>query len=172
MQISSKNDAYLVVHCKGNGEIPLKPLGPAHTSRPHLDPRQLLDPKGYNADHRKDEMGCPVDEDSTSVGSSNQNVTNALPKRRRDASEASGMANMIERIHNVTERQDQPRKKRKTDNGDDNEEKAKACFRGGGRGGEIGDYMKQKREEGQKESGPSDMVVDLTQGDTTLICGR
>lgn len=76
------------------------------------------------------------------------------------------MGKMIERFHNVTERQERPRKKMKTEKDDDGEDGIKASFNGGGKGGEIGEYMKQKREEGRKDSGPVNTVVDLTEGET------
>ena len=72
---------------------------------------------------------------------------------------------MIERFHNVTERQERPHKKVKTEKDDDGKEVIKASFSGGGKGGEIGQYMKEKREEGRKDSGPFNTVVDLTEGE-------
>lgn len=72
---------------------------------------------------------------------------------------------MIQRLHNVSERQERPHKKTKSEKGEHGEEDKKASFSGGGKGGEIGEYMKLKREEGKKDSGPLNTVVDLTEGE-------
>ena len=128
-------------------------------SPPQFNPRQLLDPKGYNADQRKVDAEPPL-------GTTNTEFTKTSQKRNQDDGEGNGMGNMIERVHNITDRQERPHKRKKTEKDDDADEKSKAAFGGGGgKGGEIGEYMKQKREEGQKESGPSTTVVDLTGGD-------
>ena len=78
------------------------------------------------------------------------------------------MGNLIERIHNVTHREDRPRKRQKSEQirGEDDDQK-KTSFAGGGKGGEIGEYMKQKRKEGQSSVGPNP-VVDLTGGRDSL----
>lgn len=76
------------------------------------------------------------------------------------------MGNLIERIHGITQRDGRPQKRQKTtkmDEEDDDEER-KATFAGGGKGGEIGEYMREKRKEAQAESGPKSTVVDLTAG--------
>lgn len=80
------------------------------------------------------------------------------------------MGGLIERMHNVSKREDRPQKKQKREHiGEDaDDEQRKAVFAGGGKGGEIGEYMKQKRREGQQEAGPTNAVVDLTAG--TLFC--
>lgn len=111
-------------------------------------------------------MDSPIDEADPFLDTTNSGSTNASQKRNQDEDEGNGMGNMIERMHNLTERQERPRKKRKTDKDDNGDEQIKAGFSGGGKGGEIGEYMKQKREEGQKESGPPQAVIDLTEGET------
>ncbi len=75
------------------------------------------------------------------------------------------MGNLIERIHGITQRDGRPQKRQKTTKTDeDDDDQRKATFAGGGKGGEIGEYMREKRKEAQAESGPNGTVVDLTAG--------
>lgn len=165
--ILSKDDTYIVVDREGNGRSPSKTLGPTHTSRPYFDPRQLLDPKGYNTIHRKKELDSFVDVSKPPPLPQTSDLAYGSQKRSQNESEGHGMGNMIERVYNITERQERPRKKQKTDKDDDGEENGKASFSGGGgKGGEIGEYMKQKREEGQKDLGPPKAIIDLTEGES------
>jgi len=75
------------------------------------------------------------------------------------------MGNLIERIHGITQRDGCPQKRQKTTKTDEDDDgQRKATFAGGGKGGEIGEYMREKRKEAQAESGPNGTVVDLTAG--------
>lgn len=91
---------------------------------------------------------------------------NRIEKRDHDQSEGRGMGGLIERMHNVEQRDGRPLKKPKITNDglDNDEEQPKAIFGGGGKGGPIGEYMKEKRREGLESSGPINAVVDLTGG--------
>ena len=51
----SKDDTYTVFDHEGSDRSPPKTLGSTFVSRPRFDPRQLLDPRGYNAMHPKKE---------------------------------------------------------------------------------------------------------------------
>ena len=74
--------------------------------------------------------------------------------------EEKGQGTLIERLHNVSQRGEPPQKRLKPHQiGTENRTTA---FVGGGKGGEIEEYMKQKRDEGQITSGPAP-VVDLTE---------
>ena len=166
--ILSKDDTHNAVHYEGTGRSQSTALKPQYTSRPRFDPRQLLDPKGYNATHVKKESDSFVEESKPPFHNPNSDLTNGPQKREQDENNQYGMGNMIERIHNITERQERPRKKLKTEK-DDDEQHTKAGFSGGGKGGDISEYMKQKREEGRKDSGPSSAIVDLTEGELNLV---
>lgn len=76
------------------------------------------------------------------------------------------MGHFLERMHNVSEREFSPQKRRKIerDNTEDNERKAQ--FSGGGKGGVLGEYMREKKEEGRKETAVNGTrpSVDLTGG--------
>lgn len=79
------------------------------------------------------------------------------------------MGHMLERMHNVTARTMMPQKRQKIH--DDRQEDArKAEFHGGGKGGVIGEYMREKREEGRKENVAKGSVVDISAGQLLLFC--
>ena len=83
------------------------------------------------------------------------------------------MGSLIERVHNVSQREERPQKKQKIDTFEE-DDKYKKNFGGGGKGGEIGEYIKQKKKEGIEEDGSSATIVDLTGGMCTssysLVC--
>ena len=56
----SKDDTYTVFAHEGSDRSPPKTLGSTFVSRPRFDPRQLLDPRGYNAVHSKKEEDSAV----------------------------------------------------------------------------------------------------------------
>lgn len=77
-----------------------------------------------------------------------------------------GMGTLIERLHNVSQRGEPPQKRLKPHQiGSENRT---TTFLGGVKGGEIGEYMKQKRDEGHITLGPA-YVVDLTESNYLLI---
>lgn len=57
----SKDDTYTVIDHEGSGRTPPQTLGSTYVSRPRFDPRQLLDPKGYNTVHQKKEQESTVE---------------------------------------------------------------------------------------------------------------
>lgn len=85
-----------------------------------------------------------------------------------DDDETPGLGSMIERYHNVTNREDTPQKKRKSqiidedDIEDENRKKAKSPFTGSGGDGTIGQHLKSERENAAAESGPNTAAIDLT----------
>lgn len=82
------------------------------------------------------------------------------------------MGHFLERMHNVSEREFSPQKRRKIERDDIEDSERKAQFGGGGKGGVLGEYMREKKEEGRKESAAHDTrhSVDLTGG--KLLCFR
>lgn len=157
--ISSKDDAYHVFDRNDLGKNVTNSFGVSQATSSQLDPRQLLDPKGYSPTQLR--------KDSDKITESD--LRDRLQKRSHEDGEGQGMGNLIERIHNVTHREERPRKRQKSKQveGEDENQK-KAALAGGGKSGEIGEYMKQKRKEGQSSLGPNS-VVDLTGGRCSLI---
>lgn len=77
-----------------------------------------------------------------------------------------GMGTLIERLHNVSQRGEPPQKRPKPHQ--IRTENRATTFVGGGKGGELGEYIKQKRNEGPITSGPAP-VVDLTESNYSLV---
>lgn len=152
--ISSRDDAYHVFDGNGLGKKARNTTGVSQALSSKLNPRQLLDPKGYNAALPKKHSDNATESDPG----------NGLPKCSVEDGEGQGMGNLIERVHNVNQREDRPRKRQKSEAiGSENKDRKKSAFAAGGKGGEIGEYMKQKRKQGQSSLG-TNSVVDLTGG--------
>jgi hypothetical protein len=79
-----------------------------------------------------------------------------------------GMGHMVERMHNVTDRDMMPQKRQKIHDGRQEDGK-KTEFNGGGKGGVLGQYMREKRDEGQKENVAKGTVVDISTGQFAAI---
>ncbi|KAB8337248.1 hypothetical protein FH972_021550 [Carpinus fangiana] len=132
------------------------------------DPRALLNPKIA--------AKKPTSNGTNGTNGVNGNHGNAIPAgpsqpslTHRSSSNGSGNGNqtssMLERLHNVQDRQDQPRKRLKVDsNQEDDDEvevqkKAQHSSRGGG--GDLGKYVEEKRKQGLRDN-PQAAIVDLT----------
>ena len=76
-----------------------------------------------------------------------------------------GMGHMLEHMHNVSERDFLPQKRRKIEREGEDDHAQKAHFVGG-KGGVLGEYMKEKQEQGRKEDAANGTrpSVDLTGG--------
>ena len=152
-----------------------------------FDPRRLLDPKGFNKDQRqRDPKSTLIDSSSAQSAPSNVQLTGKAPEyngdpfkskvsgsQKRDLEDwdGRGMGSLIEKVHNVSQREQRPQKKPKVEHGDfDVEEDKRVGFVGGSQGGgDIGDYLKEKKKQGIAESGTVNGVVDLTGGTYILI---
>ncbi len=155
---------------------PFKSPSPQTTSN-GFDPRRLLDPKGYNRSSRLEAKRMSSGEQPSSHVHGNlpqgqDKVDSFLEvefdtsKDDDDDNEESGMSRLIEKAYNVGHREEPPQKRQKIDKIETFEEDHdKPKFQGGGRGGELGAYVTQKRQEGLEDPSiaPS-TVVDLTQG--------
>jgi len=74
-----------------------------------------------------------------------------------------GAGHMLERMHNITDRSMVPQKRQRVH--DDRQANGrKAEFNGGGKGGVIGEYMREKREDGRQENWSKGTVVDISAG--------
>ncbi len=178
----SKDDAYHVLENKGKKPMSFQNAtirGQMASST--FDPRHLLDPKGFSIDQRqRDHESASTESDSYQPSSSNQQPNGksssgngktsqidvkSSHKRDREDREGQGMSSLIEKVHNVSQREERPQKKSRIENDEfDAEEDGKAKFVGGSKGGEIGDHLKEKKKQGVAESGPVNAIVDLTGG--------
>lgn len=159
---SSMDDAYHVFHRKGHSKSLANYPNPIQPRALSFDPRQLLDPKRFNSASIKNGTDATASEVMSPPARAESESINGPLDQFPDNRER-GMGTLIEQVYNINPREDRPRKKQKTDNEDESEKK-QVTFTGGGSAGEIGEYMKQKRKEGQELSGPTNTVVDLTGG--------
>lgn len=155
----SKDDAHLVTQGQSRGSSKTSKQPGMTVPQPSFDARQLLDPKGYNSSQSQKDRNIHMLRSGPSVLSS----TNGTLKRNGEDLEGQGMGNMIERMHGVSQRDERPPKKQKNSKSDEEDEK-KAIFTTVGKGGELGEYMREKRKEGQANNVPNGDVVDLTAG--------
>ena len=138
----------------------------------------LLDPLSNNKGKREEKTQPPPVDPITlshsSITSSSADHTDGklyksnddgcLKRDNDDPMDGQGMSRFIERVHNVSQREERPTKKQKRDTFDDDDQEKKAIHGGGGKGGEIREYMRQKKKEGLAESGTMSTIVDLTGG--------
>lgn len=84
---------------------------------------------------------------------------------RNRQSPGMGMGHMLERMHNVSERDFLPQKRRKLEQPEEDAER-KANFSGAGKGGVLGEYMREKKEQDLQEAAVNGIrpAVDLTGG--------
>ena len=190
----SKDDAYFVLEYKGNKAMGSQNAAAAgQIASSTFDPRRLLDPKGFNNYQRQRDSqsastqstlgqsspsnpqpnGKPSETNGNTI-ETNSNPSkingNGLRKRDHEDYENQGMGSLIEKVHNVSQREERLQKKPKVEKSEfDVEEDRKACYVGGGKGGEIGDYLKERKKQGIAESGPVNAVVDLTGGTCLLL---
>ena len=170
--LRAKDDAYAIFASKGNRAGNAQKIVQTPSNR--FDPRRLLDPAGFDkvaAETKTKERSEPELNSSNHLSSDHvvpaQIAGDTAHKREydhADENEGQGVGSLYERIHNVSQREERPQKKQKTTDFEDDHDDKKAINGGGGRGGEIGEYLKEKKKEGMAESGPANAVVDLTGG--------
>ena len=183
----SKDDAYHILENKGKKTMSAQNATMAGQPAPStFDPRRLLDPKGFSNDQgQRDSKSASTRSSSCRPTPSDPQLNsqpcesngelpeinvNGLHKRDREDYEGQGIGSLIERVHNVSQREERPQKKHKVQKDDLGVEEGETVkFVRGGNGGEIGDYLKEKKKQGIAESGPVSAVVDLTGGTCHLF---
>ena len=161
---SSKDDAHAVTQGQHRGS-PRNVNTTMAQAQSSFNPRHLLDPKGLGPNQSQKDTQIKM----LNSGPSVSGFANGVPKRDAEELEGQGMGNMIERIHGVAHRDARPQKKQKIVRPDDDYEK-KPEFTAGGKGGDIGEYLREKRKEGQSNTVPSGDVVNLTAGTKKRSC--
>ena len=161
--LSSKDDAYAFYEAKAK-KVSSQPARQVPTSLGNA--RQLLDPKGFsnaNGYSNGSRISSSSTPESQSLPNEYPNSDRSQPRKRED-SVPNGIGSFIEQLHSVSQREERPSKKQKVDKSADfDDDESKAAFIGG-KGGELGEYMKQKKQEGLEEAGPQSTVIDLTRG--------
>ncbi|KAI1805215.1 SNF2 family N-terminal domain-containing protein [Daldinia bambusicola] len=147
------------------------------SSRLNLNPALLLNPKGYAAPAPPARPSAPVRPYNNSNNLNNSadvafqftspdfhfaNPQNGYTTTSQPMPQSSNFSNMIDRINNVEQRTFNPQTKRRKLETEDNASSAHT-FRSGG-GGMVGQYVKERRQDGgsqQRSTGPVE-AVDLT----------
>ncbi|MCJ1282251.1 hypothetical protein MMC26_001574 [Xylographa opegraphella] len=142
--------------------------------KPKYDPKQLLNPRLFENVKSQKRVGPDFATVPREVmnplgpaGAVNTQFVFDSPgdrsaKHLYAEDESVGMGGLIERVHNVSAREERPIKKLKTQHNEDEITGTKAVFGGSGKGGDIGEYMRMKRKEGQAEAVQPFSIVDLT----------
>lgn len=187
MSQRSKDDAYHILEYKGKKTMSVQhaiPVGQVASNT--FDPRRLLDPNGFSNDQRlRDTKSTSTEPISRQPTPSSRQLNSkssegngehpglkvgVMHKRDHDDYEGQGMGSLIETLHNVSQREERPQKRSKVEKDQFAvEEDKKIKFIGGGKGGEVGVYLKEKKKQGIAESGPANTVVDLTGGTHHLL---
>ncbi|KAK4541632.1 hypothetical protein LTR36_007776 [Oleoguttula mirabilis] len=132
---------------------------------PRFDPKALLNPRASNG---RPALSSPANGGSLTVeqGGHPANANAAT------AATEPGMSSMIERMHNVSNRDAAPPRKRKSEAHDEDDEsserkKTKSTFQGANSGGTLSAHMKAEREKIAAGMGPSlaQAPIDLTADD-------
>lgn len=124
--------------------------------------RQLLDPKNFlaaqNGSQKSSKQARPRAEAPTAQLLEPDRPAIARPDPVAEAEH--GLANYIERLHGVSDRTERPAKRQKVQDEDEHKKKAQdIAIRGGG---DLGEYVKEKRKEGMQEA-IANGIVDLTE---------
>ncbi|KAG8627431.1 hypothetical protein KVT40_004914 [Elsinoe batatas] len=118
-----------------------------------FNPAQLLNPKAAHIRNAND----PQYKDIQATADEPESATN-------------NFGSLMERHHGVQKREAAPLKRRVETEQDDNDEreKKKSKFTGGGKGGIIGESVREMRQKAQQAAGPG-AAIDLTQEDDLAI---
>ncbi|KAI2781915.1 SNF2 family N-terminal domain-containing protein [Daldinia loculata] len=146
------------------------------SSRLNMNPALLLNPKGYAAPTPPTRPNAPTRPFNNSNNSADVEFQFNSPDFQfsnpqngytttisQPMPQSSNFSNMIDRMNNVEQRTFNPQSKRRKLEAEDNVSPAHT-FRNGGGGGVIGQYVKERRQEGGNEQYPTGPVeaVDLT----------
>lgn len=179
--LSQRDHAYGNMSAWGSrppSNVPLNANGvPAFDSQP-WNPSTLLNPRGSHPVQQNSERPSPASsaapqlsfqfdtpsgpQQTPSLHSNPANEQNGFASYANGNEQAGAMGHMLERMHNVTNRSMLPPQKRRRLDGDHDELRGKSKFSGGGKGGVLGEYVRDKRDEGQREETARATVVDIS----------
>jgi hypothetical protein len=109
-------------------------------------------------------QGFPQSSTPNNVSLQNSNARPVGFEQYANGNGPMGMGHMLERMHNVAGRDMMPQKRRKIHDDRAQDDQKKAEFNGGGKGGIIGEYVREK-EQSQKENVPTRTAVDISAGE-------
>ncbi|KAI9718546.1 MAG: hypothetical protein M1812_003997 [Candelaria pacifica] len=141
--------------------------------QPHFDPKALLNPRGGSTQRApspkmQEEVMVQQRPHTKRLWSASGDASQPQPldgevKPRDDVQiNGVGMGNFIERMHNISKREERPSKKQKREDDTEVNREEKATFTGGSKNGVLGQYVKKLKDQGRDETGATGTVVDLT----------
>lgn len=156
---AAKDDAHDILASKGRVQKTPQAQTPiaSPTTKSFFDAKQLLDPKSF----RKVSQTHAAAAKKEIAAASSKHDGDGPPKRDVEEAEGLGAGSLIERMHNVSQRDEHLHKKRKTAETEPDDKDVKASFKGGGRGGDLGQYIKEERKKGLENNGVNG-PIDLT----------
>lgn len=189
----SESDAYSNSNTEGR-QPSSNPLNPNdainYAVEPPYNPSLLLNPRGgfqQQPQPQRFENSFPSNPQAQAIAfhfdspaGSYQQPPPARPSHQQNANQShgfsayangGGMGHMLERMHNVADRSMVPQKRQKLHD-ERPDDARKAEFHGGGKGGVLGEYVRLKKEEGQKENAALTTAVDLSAGLCSLGLSR
>jgi hypothetical protein len=171
---TSYSDSETNVGSKGRVKPQVKPKTNENVP-PHFDPRQLLNPKGFQSAQAKKRMEETVPHEAAPENE----LQESSPSPRVDSGASTNSKrsfedfnqdndylsrNLIDKLHNVQERGKVPQKKVRRGMDDDNLVESKPIQSGSRGSGGLGEYFKEAREEEEHNKKRSTYIVDLTAG--------
>ncbi|TVY37872.1 putative SWI/SNF-related matrix-associated actin-dependent regulator of chromatin subfamily A member 3-like [Lachnellula subtilissima] len=130
---------------------------PAFTSGSQWAPADLLSPRGSNQPSPRQRRPESFD----SPGGTPPPYHAHPSPQQYNGGMGMGMGNMLERMHNVADRATVPQKRRKIYE-DPADNRRKPEFNGDSGSGVLGSYMKEKKEQGQREAASKGTLVDIS----------
>ncbi|KAI7674003.1 hypothetical protein KC318_g1868, partial [Hortaea werneckii] len=144
----------------------LTQAGPTQTRKPKQTHQGDQNGSGASAPNFDARLLNPKAASANPPASGGSNVNNSAEQNGISSDVQSGMGSMIERMHNVSNREAAPPRKRKSEAHEEQEpdpeqKKSKAAFSGSSSGG----LLKDERKKHADAPGPSNQPIDLTGGD-------
>lgn len=187
---TSGHEAYIKTIDKGPSTSNKRPMAnetSAFTAQ-RWNPASLLNPRGFHSEQQMvangftnnappQQLAFQFDSPASSAQQPSHTHSHSHSNSQFDPNKSNGlsgyadgggMGHMLERMHNVADRGMLPQKRRKVTDKDPTDGR-KVKFHGGGRGGVIGEYIREKREEGQQENVANRAAVDLSSGLSSLF---
>ena len=144
---SSKDDAHDILVHKGKKQASSKSQVNNPVPKTLFDAKQLLDPKSFKTGQRA------KDKRQKDTTTESNEASDAGSKRGIEEHEGPGTGSLIERMHNVSQREERPQKRQKLDDAEQKEKDTNSTFTGAKKGGDLGDYIKEERKKGLESNG-------------------
>lgn len=174
-QPQQQYDPRALLDPRGLGAAQPRPAANSFTSKPQPQPAQVFSfdsPSGtpQPVSHAPPALNGQEPQKRASTTDSNGNG-NGFAAYAGDSQTNGGMGSMLDSLYKVTDRSMVPQKRRKlVDDREENHKKAE--FSGGQKSGPLGEYMREKRQEGQSEAmvnGSAPVTIDDDDDEVVIL---